>query len=169
MKTFNKNLCFYLSRHHYAVYLILSRHIYVNQYVMLSSKKYEAIYMKQSYIGSSFLWVLFIWPHKFRTLLLYNVLRVWCLRPLQTCPVASFDLIFGIFTCYILSQGVTCYILSGSVIHLWHLFIIINFSIYTCNKCKFTFTFDLYWIIKSKCYIYCKHYLINDWNRCKVK
>ena len=61
---------------------------------------------------------LFIWPHKFRTrLLYYSYILVMCsvlsLEPVQASEMGSFEKIFDSFTCYLLPQGVTCYMLSG--------------------------------------------------------
>ena len=62
--------------------------------------------------------VLFTWPHKFRIRLLYyswisvmcSVLKLGHLKASETGPIEK---IFGSFTCYLLSQRVTCYLLSG--------------------------------------------------------
>ena len=62
--------------------------------------------------------VLFIWPHKFRTRLLYYLqISVMCsvlsLGPLRASEMEPFEKIFDSITYYSLSQGVTCYVLSG--------------------------------------------------------
>ena len=65
-----------------------------------------------------FFWVLFIWPDKFRTCLLYyspifimcSVLNVGLLQPPK---MGTFEKIFGSFTYYLLSHGVACYLVSG--------------------------------------------------------
>ena len=71
---------------------------------------------------------LFIWPHKFRTrLLYYSYILVMCsvlsLGPVQASEMGSFEEIFDSFTCYLLPQGVTCYV--DSVVQLWYLFILL--------------------------------------------
>ena len=38
---------------------------------------------------------------------------VLSLRPLQASEIGPFEKIFDSFTCYLLSPGVTCYVLSG--------------------------------------------------------
>ena len=67
---------------------------------------------------TAFFWVLFLWMHNFTArLLYYSYISVKCsilsLGPLQASEMRSFEKLFSSFTCYLLSQQVTCYVLPG--------------------------------------------------------
>ena len=96
-----------------------------------------------------FFLVFFIWPHKLRTrLLCYSqtlvMYPVFSLGPLQASKK-----IFGSFTCYLQSQVVTCYVLSGfrnsSLISI-HIIIqlsLLSFSKYIRLRQSYEFPFIL--------------------------
>ena len=63
-------------------------------------------------------WVLFIWQNIFTTRFPYNssdliICSELGLGPLKAPTERSFEKTFRSFTCYLLSQEVTCYMLSG--------------------------------------------------------
>ena len=99
--------------------------------VMFSSPSTRVL---SSVTAIAFFWVLFIWPHKFRAhLLYYSQTLVMCsVLSLGPCRHLRSDLWENIYTCYSLSQGVTCFVLSG--FHNSSLISIhILFSYYYCH------------------------------------
>ena len=122
-------------------------YIYFYCYIWLS--QYQSTFLSNCYCFVGFFLVFFIWPHKLRTrLLCYSqtlvMYPVFSLGPLQASKK-----IFGSFTCYLQSQVVTCYVLSGFrnssliSIHIIQLSLLLSFSKYIRFRQSYEFPFIL--------------------------